>query len=82
MVCSGTGIAPFRGFWMERFFQMKHNPNVKYGEFILFFGFRDLQKDFLYKEEIYEMVNNKVITSLYTSVSRDPLKKEKVLKFF
>jgi sulfite reductase alpha subunit-like flavoprotein len=82
MVCTGTGIAPFRGFWMERFYQMKHHPNHNYGQFILFYGFRDINKDFLFENEINEMVGNKVITSLYTSVSRDPSNKDKVLQYF
>ncbi len=81
MICAGTGISPFRGFWMERFHQMKYKPHDTYGEFILFYGFRDANKDFVYKNEINELIKKKVITSLFTAISRDPTKKEKVFNF-
>ena len=82
MICAGTGIAPFRGYWMERFHQMKHNPNHNYGQFILYYGFRDINKDFLFKNEINEMIDKKVITSFYSSVSRsDPSNRDKVFIF-
>jgi sulfite reductase alpha subunit-like flavoprotein len=81
MICAGTGISPFRSFWSERYYQMQYYPYDSYGEFILFFGLRDIQKDFVYKNEIVEMINKKVITSLFTTISRDPANKEKVKKF-
>lgn len=79
MICAGTGIAPFRGFWMERYDQMKNHPTEKFGKFVLFFGFRDHSKYFLYKDEINHMINKKVITNLFTAASRELPNKEKVI---
>ncbi|PVU91118.1 hypothetical protein BB561_004557 [Smittium simulii] len=78
MVGPGTGIAPFRGFIRERFYQAKNSIPV--GPTVLFFGNRNESKDFLYKDELLESFaalsssnkNSKVITAF----SRD--QKEKI----
>jgi NADPH-ferrihemoprotein reductase len=49
MVGPGTGVAPFRGFVLERAAQAKAGENV--GKTILFFGCRKKSQDFLYQVE-------------------------------
>lgn len=49
MIGPGTGVAPFRGFIRDRVAQAQQGK--EFGKMILFFGCRNSQEDFLYKEE-------------------------------
>ncbi len=53
MIGPGTGIAPFRGFIQERMWQVKKGKNV--GKTILFYGCRNRNQDYLYREELEEL---------------------------
>lgn len=82
MVGAGTGIAPFRSFWQERKIdvEMSQKPNGvngnKWGEMVLYFGCRQKSVDELYRNEIDQMVNENVITRLYSAYSREPNRKK------
>lgn len=49
MIGPGTGVAPFRAFIQERYNQTKKEFTV--GDTILFYGCRNHNEDYLYKEE-------------------------------
>ena len=76
MVGAGTGLAPFRSFWQERMMQMRENGYSSFGEMYLYFGCRQQNVDDLYKNEIKQLINEKVISTCYTAYSREPYKKK------
>jgi cytochrome P450/NADPH-cytochrome P450 reductase len=53
MIAAGTGIAPMRGFIQQRAC-LADAGNKTLGPAILYFGCRDEDKDFLYKEQLRE----------------------------
>lgn len=65
MIGPGTGIAPFRAFLHER--RALGAPGRNW----LFFGERSASTDFLYREELQEMVADKHLTHLDLAFSRD-----------
>lgn len=69
MVGPGTGLAPFRGFLQERSQMIKKNNLTINDKDILFFGCRDPEKDYLYKEEL-EAFHNDNCVELITAFSR------------
>jgi len=68
MIGPGTGLAPFRGFIQERDWQKKQGKSV--GETHLYFGCRNKNIDYLYREELEQYESDGVIT-LHTAFSRD-----------
>jgi len=48
MICAGSGIAPFRGFWRKRYEQ--HQKGEKVGTTLLYFGCRTKSMDLLANE--------------------------------
>lgn len=65
MVGPGTGVAPFRAFLQEREFRKAKGLNW------LFFGDRNADKDFIYRDEIEAMQKNGVLDRLDLAFSRD-----------
>ena len=65
MVGPGTGIAPFRGFLLER--QLLGHS----GDNWLFFGDRNLETDFLYKDELLQWHADGFLNHLDLAFSRD-----------
>lgn len=68
MVGPGTGIVPFIAFSQERnLLQEKENQNA---EGHLFFGCREQDNDFIYRDYLASMVDKKVLSSLNLAFSR------------
>ena len=86
LIGAGTGIAPFRSFWQERKVEreMTKAPSgemgVGWGELVLYFGCRQPNLDELYKNEIEQMISEKVVTSYYPAYSRRPGHKKVTLQ--
>ena len=71
MVGPGTGIAPFRSFWLQRLANQKIHSQKKFGPMSLFFGCRTPQVQ-LYKDEIEQMKEKGVLTHVAIAYSRHP----------
>lgn len=71
LVGPGTGIAPFRGFWLHRLACKRAHPDKTYGEMNLFFGCR-LPSMQLYKEEVNQMKTEGVLNDIFVAFSRCP----------
>jgi cytochrome P450/NADPH-cytochrome P450 reductase len=69
MIGPGTGVAPFRGFLLERAALRKQGAPI--GESLLFFGCRDPMQDFLYEDEMRAFEAGGV-TKLVCAFSREP----------
>ncbi|KAK6212271.1 hypothetical protein LQW54_005402 [Pestalotiopsis sp. IQ-011] len=53
MICAGTGLAPFRGFVQERACVLEaSHDDKKLAPAVLYYGCRDAQRDFLYRDEL------------------------------
>lgn len=76
MVGAGSGIAPFRSFWLERDAMMhkakEEKSNQTFGKMYLFFGCRQSTVDNLCSEEIANLVGKGVITKVFYAFSREP----------
>ena len=68
MVGPGTGLAPFRGFIQERAWQKEQGKTI--GETHLYFGCRNKDVDYIYREELEKYEQDGVLT-LHTAFSRD-----------
>ncbi|KAM8966694.1 nitric oxide synthase 3 isoform 2-T2 [Pelodytes ibericus] len=71
LVGPGTGIAPFRGFWQQRLFEMENKGHFP-GEMTLVFGSRCAELDHIYKEETLDAQRRGALTEIYTAFSREP----------
>ena len=70
MIGPGTGIAPFRGFLLDRLWH-KQNGVTGLGEALLFFGCRHPDADFMYREELERLVDDSLV-DLSVAYSRLP----------
>ncbi|XP_053570489.1 methionine synthase reductase isoform X2 [Bombina bombina] len=71
MVGPGTGIAPFIGFLQHREKLQEQNPELKFGETWLFFGCRNRDKDYIFRQELSCFLENGTLSHLKVCFSRD-----------
>uniref|UniRef100_A0A8C3KKC7 Nitric oxide synthase, inducible n=1 Tax=Calidris pygmaea TaxID=425635 RepID=A0A8C3KKC7_9CHAR len=71
LIGPGTGIAPFRSFWLQRLYDLE-KKGLKGGEMTLLFGCRQPDVDHIYKKETEEMKRKGVLQDVYTAYSRQP----------
>ena len=69
MIGPGTGIAPFRAFLQEREVTKSSGKNW------LFFGDQTRENDFIYEDELKDMLNKSILTKLDLAFSRDQKEK-------
>ncbi|XP_072547071.1 nitric oxide synthase, inducible-like [Salminus brasiliensis] len=69
LIGAGSGIAPFRSFWQQRYHDMK-KKGLKESPMMLVFGCRGADTDHLYKEETFEMRENGTLKSITPAYSR------------
>jgi sulfite reductase alpha subunit-like flavoprotein len=74
MICAGSGIAPFRGFWLER--QADIQNGEKCGKMLLFFGCRNSKQDHIYEPDLNSLVRKGVIHEVFLAFSREKDKKK------
>ncbi|CAL4122953.1 unnamed protein product, partial [Meganyctiphanes norvegica] len=70
MVGPGIGVAPFRGFWQQRSYDIV-NKNENFGEMSLFSGCQTRALD-LYAAEKKAMIGAGVLSQVYLALSREP----------
>lgn len=71
MIGPGTGVVPFIAFAEERVFLKSKNPDVKLGPATLYFGCRNRNADYIYKEEIAKFKEEGYFTEVYEAFSRE-----------
>ncbi|XP_030632223.1 nitric oxide synthase 2b, inducible [Chanos chanos] len=69
LVGAGSGIAPFRSFWQQRFHDMKQTGLTSI-PMTLVFGCRNSDIDHLYKEETLDMRQHGAVKSIVLAYSR------------
>ena len=74
MVGPGTGIAPMRALLQERSHQ-RFKRKLPVGESILYFGCKNREFDFLYKDELEHFQEEGTLTKLILAFSREQSKK-------
>ena len=78
MVGTGTGIAPFRSFWLQRKIDktrqlVPHSGQRSgWGDMYLYFGCRYATIDNIYYDELEKLEKERVLTSCYFAYSREP----------
>ncbi|KAI5955143.1 cprA [Candida jiufengensis] len=83
LVGPGTGVAPLRGFIRERITQQENDVNI--GSSLLFYGCRNENEDYLYKDEWSEYAKKlgdkfEIITAFSRSTSKKVYVQHKILE--
>ena len=69
MVSAGSGIAPFRSFWMQGLVDQK--TKSKSNKMFLFFGCRRTRLDNIYGSEFPDLLLKGIILDIFYAYSRD-----------
>lgn len=69
MIGPGTGVAPFRGFLQQRQQQLKGYKG-EVAPTCLYFGCRNKEEDFLYKQDLEQLETDGVLNKLHVAFSR------------
>lgn len=85
MVGAGSGIAPFRSFWIDREHRLSKNngengEKISFGPMYLFFGCRRSTKDNIYEQETTSLVKAGVISKVFTAFSREQGQKKQYVQ--
>lgn len=83
-ISTGAGFAPFKAFIDEKRFEIKNSNISKFGKMFIFFGCRNRDEDYIYKEEMMDANSDSTITALHEAFSREEEKKyyvQDILKF-
>lgn len=67
MICAGTGVSPFIGF-----LRSMREKQSKLAPLWLFYGFRNREQDFLFKDELYSLLTDGYMSKLSIATSREP----------
>lgn len=71
MIGPGTGVAPFRGFLRERRILLRESDVAdSSGKTMLFFGCRREEEDYLYQDDLEDLVRDGVLSVLDVAFSR------------
>lgn len=69
-IASGAGIAPFMSMLEDRAFDLKNGGSSNIGEMTMFFGYRNPNQDFLYRDQLKAYQDSGVLANLFNAVSR------------
>lgn len=71
MVGPGTGVVPFIAFAEERQFISQKDSQTKFGPAELYFGCKNRNDDYIYKDEIAKFKADGLISEVYEAFSRE-----------
>jgi len=83
-ISTGAGFAPFKAFIDEKRYEKNDSGSSKFGKMYIFFGCRNRDEDYIYKEEMMDANSDGTITALHEAFSREEDKKyyvQDILKF-
>lgn len=71
MVGPGTGVVPFIAFAEEREHIRQSTPDAKFGVAELYFGCKNRNDDYIYRDEIAKFNSDGVLSKVHTAFSRE-----------
>jgi NADPH-ferrihemoprotein reductase len=76
-ISTGAGFAPFKAFIDEKKSEISADPQhqSKYGKLYIFFGCRNRDEDYIYKDDMFDANSNGTITALHEAFSREEERK-------
>ncbi len=71
----GTGVVPFIAFAEDRQYLKANDADIELGDATLFFGCKEDNEDYIYKEEISEFLGDNRLSKVHEAFSRQQDKK-------